>query len=392
MPLRGGRWPGTATSWAMLLCLAGCAVPASGLQAADPAAIDAEVRRLMAREHVQGLALAVIEDGKVAHVAAYGRRSVEKDLPLTTDTIMYGASLTKTAFAYMLLQLVDEGRLDLEASVAELLPRPLPEYEDYTDLAGDERWRALTPRILLTHTSGFANFRWLEADGRLRFHHDPGSRYGYSGEGFYILQLILEEGLGLDAGKEMQTRVFDRFAMTHTSMTWRPDFAENLADGYGLDGAMEPHDERSSVSAAGSMDTSIADQARLWAGILRGEGLSAASRAELVRPRVPITSAHQFPTLMTDTNPRNAEIGLAAGLGVVTFRDGSGPAWFKGGHNDWTGNMVICLEKGKRCVVLMANDVRAERIYPEITRVILGDTRMPWSWEYDWMDAPRDGR
>ncbi len=376
----------TAIPWVVLLSLTGCATAPIKL---DAAAIEAEAQRLMKREDVQGMALAVIEDGRVAHVAAYGRRSVERDLPLTTDTIMYGASLTKTAFAYMVLQLVDEGRLGLDTSVAELLPRPLPEYDDYTDLVGDERWRALTPRILLTHTSGFANFRWLEADQRLRFHHDPGTRYGYSGEGFYILQLILEQGLGLDVGKEMQSRVFDRLGMTQTSMSWRPDFAANLADGYDLDGSVEPHDERSNVSAAGSMDTSIADQARLWAGIVRGDGLSAASRAELVRPQVPITSSHQFPTLMTETEPRNTEMGLAAGLGLVTFRDTSGPAWFKGGHNEWTGNMAICLESKKRCLVMLANDVRAERMYPELARMILGDTKMPWTWEYDWWNSHR---
>ena len=383
----------TAISLVVLLSLIGVVTSQDKPYVPDAEAIAAEALRLMKREDVQGMALAVIEDGKVANVAAYGQRNVERNLPLTTNTIMYGASLTKTAFAYMVLQLVDEGRLDLDASVGELLPRPLPEYDDgdddYSDLAGDERWRALTPRILLTHTSGFANFRWLETDQRLRFHYDPGSRYGYSGEGFYILQLILEQGLGLDVGKEMQIRVFDRFGMTNTSMSWRPDFATNLADGYGLDGTMEPHDERSGVSAAGSMDTSIADQARLWAGIVRGDGLSAASRAELVRPQVPITSSHQFPTLMTETEPRNAEIGLAAGLGLVTFQDTSGPAWFKGGHNDWTGNMVICLENKKRCVIMLANDVRAERIYPELARMILGDTKMPWTWEYDWLDTQR---
>ena len=139
----------------------------------------------MQRENVQGLAVAIIDNGQVVSVKAYGRRSVERDLPLTTETVMYGASLTKTAFTYMLMQLVDEGKLNLDASVADLLPRPLPDYEDYMDLSGDERWLALTPRVLLTHTSGFANFRWLEEDKRLRFHHNPGSRYGYSGEGFY---------------------------------------------------------------------------------------------------------------------------------------------------------------------------------------------------------------
>lgn len=369
----------------ILLAVTGCA-PSSGTPGAPAATvIDARARELMASASVQGLALAVIRDGQVHHVAAYGHRNAERKLPLTTDTVMYGASLTKTAVACLVLQLVDEGRLRLDAPLTELLPRPLPEYEDYGDLAGDERWRRLTPRILLTHTTGFANFRWLEPDGRLRFHHDPGTRYGYSGEGFYILQLVLEEGLGLDLGQEMQARVFDRFGMTRTSMSWRPDFAGNLADGYGLDGRMEPHDERSRPSAAGSMDTTIADQARLWAAIVRGDGLSEASRAELVRPQVPIASAHQFPTLAPGTDPRNAEIGFAAGLGLVTFRDATGPAWFKGGHNDWTGNMAVCLEAGKRCLVLLANDVRGERIYPALAREILGETRMPWRWEYEWL-------
>jgi len=161
----------------------------------------AKVRRLMERGHVNGLAVALIEDGRVSRVEAYGRRSVERDLPLQTDTIMYGASLTKTAFAYMLLQLVDEKRLTLDTPLAELVPRPLPEYEAYKDLAGDERWRALTPRIVLTHTTGFANYRWLEDDKKLRFHWQPGTRYGYSGAGFYILQLAVGHGMAKHANR-----------------------------------------------------------------------------------------------------------------------------------------------------------------------------------------------
>jgi CubicO group peptidase (beta-lactamase class C family) len=367
-----------------VLLLAGCVRRPAVEAVPDASTIDSTARALMQREQVQGLALAVIDDGAVIYVAAYGIRNAARD-PLTTQTIMLGASLTKTAFTYLVMQLVDEGRLNLDASIADLLPRPLPEYDDYRDLAGDLRWRALTPRTLLTHTSGFANFRWLEDDGKLRFHHDPGTRYGYSGEGFYILQLVLEEALGLDVGREMQTRVFDRFGMTRTSMQWRPDFRLNLADGFRIDGTPEPRDERSSVSAAGSMDTDIDDQARLWAGIVQGDGLTPASRAEMMRPQVAITSVHQFPTLVPDTNPANATIGLAAGLGLVTFRDADGEVWFKGGHNEWTGNMAICIESRKRCLVLLSNDVRAERIYPDLTGAILGQTGMPWTWEYEWL-------
>jgi CubicO group peptidase (beta-lactamase class C family) len=359
--------------------LAGCAATPP---ARSPA--DAEVAQLMQREGLQGLALAVIDDGRVQSVRSWGWRNAEKRLPLQNDTIMYGASLTKAAFAYMLLQLADEGKLDLDAPLDKLLPKPLPSYREpdsYADLANDERWRRLTPRILLTHGGGFANFRWLEPDGKLRFHFDPGSRYAYSGEGLYILQLIVEQGLMLDTGAEMQRRVFDRFGMRNTSMKWRPDFAANLADGYDENGRMTPHDERSRVRAAGSMDTTVADQARLWAGIVRGEGLSPASRAAMVRGWLPIRSKHQFPTLEEGSAAWPQQ--LAAGLGVVAFQDRSGRAWFKGGHNEITANMVICLDTGRRCVVMLSNDVRAERIYPELARRVLGETDMPWAWEYN---------
>lgn len=345
-------------------------------------AIEDQVRMLMAEEDVKGLAIAVIDDRTIHHLAAYGHRNVAKQLPLETDTIMYGASLTKTAFAYLVLQLVDEGRLDLDTTIDRVLPRPLPQYEFWRSLQGDEDWRQLTPRLILHHATGLANLRYFEENRDLKFHFKPGERYGYSGEGIKILQTVLEEGLGLDVKAEMQRRIFDRFAMPNTSMQWREDFTANLADGYAMDGSFEPHDERSNVSAAGSMDTTIADQAQMWRGILAGEGLSAEMRAELVKPGFPITSARQFPTLRTERDPRGAKINLAAGMGLITFQGQNGLTWFKGGHNNWTGNMVVCEEERKRCVVLLANSVRAELIFPRIVRFILGETQAPWWWEY----------
>jgi CubicO group peptidase (beta-lactamase class C family) len=343
---------------------------------------------------VQGMALAVIDDGQVRSVQAWGWRDADKRLPLQTDTVMYGASLTKAAFAYMVLQLADEGRLNLDTPIDRLLPKPLPAYDqkpyDFSSLAKDERWRLLTPRILLTHASGLANLRWLEPDGRPRFRFTPGDRYAYSGEGIQILQLIVEHGLKLDPEAEMQRRVFDRFGMTRTSMRWRPDFADNFAVGYALDGSAQGHGKRTVASAIGSMDTTIADQARLWAGIVRGDGLSPAARAAFIHAWRPIRSAHQFPTLAPQDgrNAVNWPQRLSAGLGVLVFRDRSGPAWFKGGHDDGAGNMVLCLESGRRCVVMLANDVRAERMYPGIAAQVLGPNDMPWSWEYDFVPAP----
>ncbi len=348
------------------------------------AALDARIEALMARERVVGMAVAVVERGEITHIGAYGYRNRENALPLETDTIMYGASLTKAAFAYMVMQLVDEGRLALDRSIAEYLPRPLPEYEDYTDLAGDERWRQLTPRILLSHTSGFANMRFLEEDRRLRFHFTPGEHYAYSNEGIWVLQTVLEEGLGLDVGAEMQARVFDRFGMTRTSMQWRDDFAGNLADGYAMDGTFEPHDRRDNVAAAGSMDTTIEDQARLWRGMFAGEGLSPAARAEWVRAQFPIRTAQKFPTIRyyNTTDPRGEATNLSASLVGETWEGPNGRYFSKGGHNDWTGNLVICEEAGQRCLVMLGNSVRAEIIFPEVAALVLGETEFPFWWIY----------
>jgi CubicO group peptidase (beta-lactamase class C family) len=354
--------------------------------------LDEAAQRMMTSAKVQGLAMAVIDDGQVVLVRSWGRRNVEKNLPLQIDTIMYGASLTKFAFAYMVMQLVDEGAIHLDRSIATYLPKPLPEYPFYEALKGDDRWRKLTPRILLSHTSGLANFAFLEPDRKMRFHFDPGSRYAYSGEGIILLQFVLETGLGLKVGDEMQRRVFDRFGMTRTSMMWRADFAANLADGYRIDGAFEPHDERSRPRAAGSMDTTIADFAKFLAGFSRGDGLSARSRAEMITAQIAITAPSQFPTFLSATSPAMKAIKLSAGLGVVTFTGPFGRAFFKGGHNDTTGNQAICVEKSRRCVLFLSNDVRAESVYQRLTEATLGDPGMPWSWEgytpYDQASAP----
>ena len=85
--------------------------------------IDSDAKRMMAEARVQGLAMAAIDDGKVVFVRSWGLRNVAKNLPLQTDTIMYGASLTKFAFAYMVMQLVDEGKVDLDRSIAAVPPQ-----------------------------------------------------------------------------------------------------------------------------------------------------------------------------------------------------------------------------------------------------------------------------
>ena len=346
---------------------------------AEVTVFDTTVGALMQAEQVPGLGVAIIRDGKVGFVKAYGQRNLEKKLPLTTDTILYGASLTKATFAYFVMQLVDEGKIDLDKPIGAYLPKPLPKYGRYADLAGDARWQKLTMRMLLSHTTGFANFRWIEKDRKLRFHRSPGERYGYSGEGLLLAQFILETGLRLDVGAEMQRRIFDRFGMKRTAMTWRADFAANVAETYTLDGKLEPHRHWDEAGAAGSLDTTLNDWAMFLAAVVRGEGLSAKSKAEMIRRQVEIDSERQFPTLLPGRTDRWKSIGLGYGLGWGVFETPRGHAFFKEGHDEGTANYALCVQSD--CVLLMSNSVRAERIFVPLVNELLGQVNLPAEWE-----------
>ena len=359
------------------------------------AAIDARVRAAMAETRANGMAIAVIDDGRVVYVQAYGARNAKGD-PLQSDTVMYGASLTKTVMAYTTLTLVDQGKLDLDAPLADYLERPLISYGEgkahlakygpYRDLAGDQRWHAITPRMALTHSTGFHNFWFIEPDRKLRIHFDPGSRYSYSGEGFSLLQFVIEQGartkgLGLDV-KELTDAIFMRLGMTRTSLQWRPDFRPNLADGWNDKGEPLEHDERSNVRVAGSMDTTISDLSKFIAALARGDGLSAAARVDMVKSSLHIGTAHQFPNFAPYLPKAEQRPDLAAGLGVIVFEGPQGRGFYKGGHDAQTANTFVCLERSRRCVLLLANDVRAEARFADLVRFVLGETGVPYDWEY----------
>jgi CubicO group peptidase (beta-lactamase class C family) len=363
--------------------------------APSAAAIDGEVRKILTRTGGRGMAVAVIDHGKVGYVHAYGSRNANGD-PLTTDTVMYGASLTKTVFAYTAMQLVDQGKLNLDTPLKDDLDKPLPsygpdpvfpdKYGTYKDLADDARWEKITPRMCLTHSTGFSNFWFVEPDRKLHIHFEPGTHFSYSGEGFILLQFVIEhgrkaQGLGLDVG-DLTKANFDRLGMTRTSLVWHDNVDTNVADGWNDQGQPQPHEKRSKVRAAGSMNTTISDVSKFAAALVRGDGLSAASRAEITKPSLHITTAHEFPLFLPDLPVNEQRKDLFAGLGVIVFDGPQGHGFFKGGHDGQTANTLVCIERTQRCVVILSNDVRSEAGFADLVKFILGDTGVPYDWEY----------
>ena len=248
------------------------------------AEIDATMARLMKAAEVTGAGVAILNHGKIAYLKAYGFRDKEKNLPLTVDSVMSAASISKVAFAYLAMELVDDGVLDLDKPVYQYLPKPLPEYPKYADLANDPRYKRITARMLLSHTSGFANWRWMEDDRKLKIHFEPGSRYAYSGEGIDLLQLEVETITKKPLEELMKERVFQPLGMTRTSMIWEDRFESDYANGYDEYGRSVGAHRWKNADAAGSMQTTISDQARFLQAVMEGRLLRSKTREQMLEP------------------------------------------------------------------------------------------------------------
>jgi hypothetical protein len=170
--------------------------------------------------------------------------------------------------------------------------------------------------------------------------------------------------------------------MLRTSLTWREGQDSNVADGWNDHDQSQPHSKRSKVRVAGSMNTTISDMAKFTAALVRGDGLTPTSRAEMTKPSLHLTTRSQFPLFQPELPVSEQRKDLGAGLGVVVFDGPQGHGFYKGGHDGQTANTMVCLERSQRCVLILSNDVRSEASFADLVDFILGETGVPYDWEY----------
>jgi len=185
-----------------------------------------DLPRLMRVAAVPGLAIAVIENGRLAWTRGFGVKNSLTGDPVTDDTLFEAASMTKPVFAYLAMRLVDEGVLALD--------RPLAAYRRPDYLSDDPALARITVRDVLRHTSGLPNW----ATGPLATIARPGGGYHYSGEAFVWLQLIVETLLGMGLDPAMRARLFDPAGMSSSGFGW--DGAVAKAAVYGHDEEAKP--------------------------------------------------------------------------------------------------------------------------------------------------------
>lgn len=337
--------------------------------------------------HVTGAQIVVLNKGRVVWSDAFGLRRREPALPMERDTTTWAASLTKGVFATYVMQLVERGEFHLDIPVAAQLPKPLNEYDPYretaADLAADPAWPTVTPRMLLSHTSGLANFSFFEPDKKMHLHAKPGTQYRYSGDGINLVQFVIEQQKRQPLDLLMQAALFQPLGMTRTGMIYRTEFAENVADRYDSDEKFRSQTRRFPARAAGNMTSSAEDLGRFFSALFADRIITASTRKQMLTLFTQIRTLHQF-ALRAD-EPEGTEglaVGLAYGLGWgLLTHTRFGPAFFKEGHGDGAQNYLICFERQQSCMILLTNSDNGELTFRPLLETILGDTVTPWEWE-----------
>lgn len=336
--------------------------------------LDWKVPQMLKQGMVPGVAIAIVRNGKVAWHKGYGVVNSTTREPVTDETVFEAASLAKPLFAYGVLKLVDAGLLDLDKPLMTYLPGTY-------DGANDPRLAQVTVRRVLSHTTGFPNWR-PRGDPSLKIYFTPGGRFSYSGEGFVYLARVVERVTNQDLETVMQRLVLQPLGMTSSSYVWRDDFV--LRKGYNHNAIGEPTGQARPERAnpAWSLNTTAGDYARFIAAVLNGTGLKQDTLKQMLTAQVRLGDAGP---ITIDQAPASLTPDLSWGLGWGLQQSKKGEVFWHWGDNGTSGAWAAGFVRQKMGVVIFANGANGLAIIPDILALAVGGTYS----QFVWFDADR---
>jgi CubicO group peptidase (beta-lactamase class C family) len=301
-----------------------------------------DIPQLLQKADVPGMSIALIRQGELVWTGAFGSANVDTKKAVTVNTVFEAASLSKPVFAYAVLKLVDEGKLDLDT--------PLNKYlgNNY-DVAGDDRINLITARHVLSHTAGFPNWRDNDGTNTLLIHFKPGEKFSYSGEGMVYLSKAVEKITGMRFENFMQQYALKPLGMSASSYIWRNRYDTLKAyrhDVLGkLNGRNQPDNGREDTlrdngNAAASLSTTAGDYAKFVIALLHGTGLKRDTWKQMLTPQIRVTE--KYPP-----------IAWGLGIGLETMPEGE-YLWHWGDNGDSKAYLTAFLP-GKNAVVYFAD-------------------------------------
>ncbi|SHI49340.1 serine hydrolase [Aquimarina spongiae] len=347
-----------------------------------------KINQLLQKANVHGAAVTVLNDNKISYRKVFGYKNYEKKEFLTDSSNIYGASFSKSVFAVLVMKLVEENIIDLDTPLESYLPKKIYEYkpltrwhDDFSDLKNDSLYHKITARMCLNHTTGFNNYRWFEEDQKLRVNFEPGSKYGYSGEGYIYLQVVLEKILNRSLEDLAQEKIFTPLGMNNSSYQWNTKFEKDFAYGHSSSGGTHPKDIDNEPRGGGTLETSAIDYSLFLEAVLQQKIISQDSWNKIFTPQIRIRSERHFGPYSSRTTDTYDAIHLSSGLGWNLFTTPYGIGAFKGGHSDdGFQHYSIVFPSSKKGIMIMTNSDNGNTIFKELLEVALGDTFTPWKW------------
>lgn len=355
--------------------------------------LEQRIQQLIDTAKVTGLCISIFNNNEVVYKKAFGKANAANEVALKTNHTIYGASFSKAVFGYIVADLVQDGRIDLDRPLQEYLDFPIPQlksddkWRGFQDLKNDRRYEKITARMCLSHTTGFQNWRWIPRPGesktenKLKIHFDPGSEYSYSGEGIMLLQYVIEHITGIQLEQMARERVFEPFHMDMTSYTWQNRFEEVYCHGHTTKGSVIKKDKRNRADAAGSMETTLDDYSKFIQHILKLSSNNSEITNQMFTPNINIDSKAQFGSLAMETTSENKKIELSYGLGWGLLKSPYGFGAFKEGHGEGFQHYSILFPEKQIGVVIMSNSDNAESIFKKLLEISIRDIYTPWKWE-----------
>ncbi|MEP7273688.1 MAG: serine hydrolase [Acidobacteriota bacterium] len=332
---------------------------------------------LMSDGEVPGLAIAIVENGALIWAKGFGISNTTTKAPVTDDTVFEAASLSKPVFAYAVLKLVDAGKFDLDTPLTKYLPGTY-------DVGDDPRLGQITARHVLSHTTGFPNWR-PRGESKLKIHFTPGERFSYSGEGFVYLSKVIVHVTGEPFDAFMKRMVFVPLGMTSSSYVWQSRYESQKTFPHDTFGVAGIQNRSTAPNAAASLNTTAADYGRFLAAILNGTGPRKETARLMLTPQIKV--GQRSNSIDRTLGPLSESISWGLGVGLEQTSEGAS-LWHWGDNGD-SKAYVVASEKPKTGLVVFMNSANGLSIISEIIEQSIGGVHPALKWvDYESYKSP----
>jgi CubicO group peptidase (beta-lactamase class C family) len=352
----------------LTFALATALVPLASAQSpqSKPGDLRAQIARSLPRwlkqYDVPSASVAYIADGKLTWTVVAGEQS--PGVPATDRTLYNIASLTKPIVAETILRMASQDKV--------LLDEPLDSYWIDPDVKDNPWNKLLTPRLCLSHQTGFANWRRM-TNGKLTFMFQPGTQTKYAGEGYMYVARFTQNKAWQPFDTLAQQYVLTPIGMKDTSFTTQDWFKGRLAEPYGKDGFFPPQ-LTDTWNAADLVHTTVTDYAHFVVSVMHNEALLPAIVAQRLVMTRDWTNDDQRKKVCADEIP-GTPCHLAAGMGLgwqVIVHNGVTIVDHSGSDNGYH-TLAFFVPSKQIGAVIFTNGDNGPKVIHEIVRVLYSD-------------------